>query len=95
MKTTSKVALYTGDPEKLAGVVFYPSKKLSFFPEDTAIQPENPHPIPHADIAQCMARGTFELVGDMPEDFGVLLTAAITASVTIKPARKQHWLERL
>jgi hypothetical protein len=95
MKATSQVALYVGDPEKLAGVVFYTAGQLPFFPVDTAVQPDNPHPIAHNVIAQCIARRTLVILGQMPADFSQLLAAAITASVTMKPARKQHWIARL
>ena len=95
MKATSQVALYVNDTAKLDGVVFYAAGELSFFSFDTAIQPDNPHPISHTDIGKCIANGTFVLLGKMPDTFPARLISAIKASVTMKPVRKKHWLERL
>jgi hypothetical protein len=95
LKATSKVALYVSDPRMMGGVVFYRAGDLSFFELDTAIQPDNPHPIPHADILHCLQSNTLEILGNMPAGFKAQLAAAIGASITMKPARKKNLLERL
>jgi hypothetical protein len=95
LKTTSQVALYTSDPKMMGGVVFYAGAELVFFEVDTAVQPDNAHPIPHADILRCLQNQTLEVLGMMPDGFRDHLSAAIAKSVTMKPARKKHLLERL
>jgi len=95
LKATSQVALYTSDPRMMAGVVFYPAGNLSFFESDTAVQPDNLHPIPHASIVRCIQNQTLERLGIMPAEFRGQLAAAIATSVTMKPARKKHLIERL
>jgi len=95
LKATSKVALYINNPAMMAGVVYYTAGRLSFFPVDTAIQPDNLHPIPHADIASCLQYGTFEILGKMPADFKQLLITAVNASITMKTARKATVIQRL
>ncbi len=77
------------------GVIYYAAGELPFFELDTAIQPDNPHPIRHGDIAASNIAGTFELLGQMPEDFKDRLIAAVNASVTLAPARKRNILQRL
>ena len=94
-KATSQVSIYANNTALRAGVVFYASGDIPFLPVDTAIQPDNPHPIAHADINRCMANGTFEPLGTMPDDFAQKLVSAINASITMKPVRKKNFLARL
>jgi hypothetical protein len=94
-KATSGVDIYENNPDLKAGVVFYKAKSLPFFPLNTAIQPDNPHPIAHVDIRRCMTNGSFEHLGEMPDNFGDLLVAAIKSSITMKPSRKANWLKRI
>jgi hypothetical protein len=95
LKATTKVTLYANDPKMMAGVVFYLAGSLAFFEADTAVQPDNLHPIAHTNISRCLDNRTFEMLGMMPEGFKEALSTAITSSVTMKPARKKHLLERL
>jgi hypothetical protein len=95
LKVTSQVTLYTSNPKMMGGVVFYTAGELAFFEADTAVQPDNLHPIPHGDILRCVQNHTLELLGTMPLAFRGQLSTAITTSVTMKPARKKHLLERL
>lgn len=80
---------------KKAGVVYYPKNSLSFFPENTAIQPDNPHPIAHYQLAACNAQGTLTILGAMPPDFPSRLTSAINGSITLSAERKQNYLQRI
>jgi hypothetical protein len=95
MKATSNVAIYANNPDLKAGVVHFEVGSVPFFSEETAVQPDNPHPIAHVDISRCQANGSFKVLGQMPADFIERLRAAINASITIKPARKENFLKRL
>jgi hypothetical protein len=95
MKATSQTLLYENHTAMMAGVVYYPKHSLSFFPESTAIQPDNPHPIAHSQLAACHAQGTLTILGAMPPDFPSRLTAAITGSITLSAERKQNYLQRI
>jgi len=79
----------------MAGIVYYKAKEVSFFELDTAIQPDNPHPIRHGDIATCNIAGTFEVLGQMPENFRERLLVAVNSSVTLTPARRQSLLAKI
>jgi hypothetical protein len=95
MKATSQVAIYQNNKELLAGVVYYPAGELPFFPLATVIQPDNLHPIPYSHLARCHTSGTLVELGDMPSDFQDRLVAAVNASVTLSPARRQSILKRI
>jgi hypothetical protein len=95
LKTTSNTVLYKNDPALMAGVVFYAEGTSNLFERDTAIQPDNPHPIAHQDILNSIKRQTFEQLGVLPTDFRDKLIAAIGASKTMKPERKRNLLKRL
>jgi len=95
LKATSQVALYASDPKMKGGIVFFTAGELTFFESDTAVQPDNLHPIAHTNIVRCLQSHTFEMLGMMPESFKARLSAAITTSITMKPARKKHLIERL
>ncbi len=95
MKATSQISMYANNADQMKGVVYFAAMELPFFPVDTAVQPDNPHPITHIDISRCQANGSFKLLGNMPKDFPERLMSAIANSITMKPARKQHWISRL
>jgi hypothetical protein len=95
LKATSQTALYENSNVVMAGCVFYKGGELALFPHNTAIQPDNPHPIPYAYLIQCHAENSLTIVGTMPADFRQKLTNAIQASIRLTPDRKQHWLSRL
>ena len=95
VKATSKTTIYDNSPSMKAGVVYYLAGELSFFTLNTAIQPDNLHPIRHCDITACHAQGSLTILGNMPPDFRARLRAAVNASITMKPVRKQSILTRL
>jgi hypothetical protein len=95
LKTTSKVVLFLNDQTLMSGVVFYPKGELDIFELDTAVQPDNLHPIAHTDIQRSISMGSFELLGTMPSDFRDKLIAAVNASKTMKPERKRNILARI
>jgi hypothetical protein len=95
LKATSQTEIYENNKEMMAGVVYYKANELAFFNSNTAIQPDNPHPIPHAQLAACLQKGILDILGNMPEDFSIRLANAINASVTISSERKQNFLKRL
>jgi hypothetical protein len=95
LKTTSNTLLYKNDPALMAGVVFYAEGTSDLFERDTAVQPDNPHPIAHQDILNSIKRQTFEQLGVLPADFRDRLIAAIGVSKTMKPERKRNLLKRL
>jgi hypothetical protein len=95
LKATSQTAIYENNNEMMAGVVYYKANELSFFNSNTAIQPDNLHPISHSDIVSCYEKGIFDILGNMPDDFSDRLINAINASITISSERKQNILKRL
>jgi hypothetical protein len=95
MKATSKTAIYNSNPAMKSGVVYYIAGELPFFGLNTAIQPDNLHPINHCDITACQAAGSLIILGQMPLDFGERLKLAVNSSITMKPVRKQSILTRL
>jgi hypothetical protein len=95
MKATSHTSLYDNNHEMRAGVVYYKAGELSYFPMNTAIQPDNLHPIPYAHIATCHANSTLKYLGQMPTDFHEKLLAAVKASVTLSEERKLNILSRI
>jgi hypothetical protein len=94
-KATSQTTLYDNNKEMRSGVVYYKAGELSYFSMNTAIQPDNAHPIPHAHIAQCHANASLKLLGQMPTDFHDKLVAAVKASITLSEDRKQSILSRI
>jgi hypothetical protein len=95
LKATSKVTLYQNNASLMAGVVYYPRAVIDFFELDTAVQPDNLHPIPHSQLIAHLRNGVLEHLGSMPADFKLKLEAAIQASKTMKPERKRSVLARL
>ncbi len=95
LKATSQTALYENSKEVMAGCVYYKAREIALFPSNTAIQPDNPHPIPHKHLTQCHANGSLNILGTMPQDFQEKLKKAIQDSITLTLARKRNWLERL
>lgn len=95
MKATSQVVIYENNKEAMAGAVYYRAGELSFFPQNTVIQPDNQFPIPHTHLNTCHNSGTFAVLGRMPDDFRQRLIDAVKASVTMTSVRKQHILERI
>jgi hypothetical protein len=69
MKATSQTALYENSKEMKAGVVYYKSGELPFFSVNTAIQPDNLHPIPHVHMAKCHLNSSLKMLGQMPARF--------------------------
>jgi hypothetical protein len=95
LKATSQTAIYENRPEMMAGVAYYVSGEVAFFPANTAVQPDNLHPIPHAALTKSYLEGQLKVMGSMPNDFREKITAAADASVTMKPDRKKNFLARL
>jgi hypothetical protein len=95
MKATSQTTLYENNKDMKAGVVYYKAGELSYFSMNTAIQPDNLHPIPHAEIAKCYANSSLKLLGQMPEDFHDKLVAAVKASITLSEDRRLSILGRI
>jgi hypothetical protein len=95
MKATSQTMLYDNNKEMKAGVVYYKAGELSFFPMHTAIQPDNPHPIPYAHIVKCHANYSLKCLGQMPANFHDKLVAAVNASITLSEDRKHNILSRI
>jgi len=95
MKATSKTEKYENDKAQMAGCVYYKSKEVSCFPENTAVQPDNPIPIAHGYLIEQEKNGRFKDKGKLPADFPAKLIAAIRASQTIPTIRKGNLLEKL
>jgi hypothetical protein len=95
LKATSNVELYKNNPEKLAGCVFYKSGEIPLFNQDTAIQPDNQVPIPHAHIAAMHEKKALKVLGNLPADFVSKLTLAIENSTTLDDRKKERLLEIL
>lgn len=95
VKATSQTTLYENSTVLMAGCVFYKAGEIAFFPDNTAIQPDNPHPISHAHLIQCYSDHSLTILGTMPADFRQKLITAIEASIRLTPERKQHWLSRI
>jgi hypothetical protein len=95
LKATSQTTLYENSKLVMAGCVFYKGGEIEFFPSNTAIQPDNPHPISHAYLSQCHSSDSLSILGIMPADFRRKLINAIQASFRLTPERKQHWLSRI
>jgi hypothetical protein len=95
LKATSNVELYKNNPEKLAGCVFYKGGEISLFREDTAIQPDNQVPIPHAHIADMHQKMALKLLGSLPADFVTKLILAIENSTTLDDREKERIMEIL
>jgi hypothetical protein len=87
--------MYVNDPELMAGCVFYTGGQLTFFPVDTVIQPDNPHPIPHSYLTQCHDNQSLTVLGQMPADFHPQVRTAIQSSIRLSQARKNNWLSRI
>ena len=95
VKATSQTTIYENNKEMMAGCVYYKAGDIDIFPVNTAIQPDNPHPIPHEHLVQCHENNSLTILGVMPEDFHQKLTTAIQSSTTLTAVRKQKWLARL
>jgi hypothetical protein len=95
MKATSQTTLYENNNDMRSGVVYYKAGELSYFSMNTAIQPDNLHPIPHADIAKCYENSSLKLLGQMPVDFHNKLEAAVKASITLSEDRRLNILSRI
>lgn len=93
IKATSKVEIYKNNPEKLAGCVYYTAREISLFETDTAIEPDNPFPVPHSYIANCERKGSLEILGTLPNDFQGKIAKAIEDSSTLSRERKRNFLE--
>lgn len=91
MKATSQVALYKNNADMMASCVFYKAGE-AMFERDTAVQPDNQFPVPHADIAKANRTGTFRLLGQLPKDFHERLVQATKSSVRATPAQKKRLL---
>ena len=89
LKTTSIVTPYFDDPSKMVGAVFYKKGSTAAFDSDTVVQPDNPFPIPYAEIELAQARGALT-VSLLPGDFGDRLCEAVQKSETLKPVPKKR-----
>lgn len=95
MKATSQTTLYENNKEMRSGVVYYKAGELAYFSLNTAIQPDNLHPIPHIEITKCYGNTSLKILGQMPGDFHDKLVAAVKASITLSEDRKQNLLSRI
>jgi hypothetical protein len=95
IKATSNVEFYGNSPDLLAGVVCYEAGQLSFFPEKTIIQPDNPHAVFYQTVVEDHSRGVFQVIGKMPADFHANLERAITNSMRLSPKRRESLLEMI
>ena len=95
LKATSQTTLYDSSKEIMAGCVYYKAGEVGFFATNTAIQPDNPHPISHDYLIECNTNNSLTILGVMPQDFHQKLTTAIQSSIRLTSERKQHWLARL
>src|SRR5690348_11393196 len=93
IKATTKVDVYKNSPEKMAGCVFYKANEVKFFETETAIQPDNPFPIPHAHIIACASASNPQILGNLPSDFCDKLKLAIEISCTLSKERKYNLIE--
>ena len=94
IKATSKTDIYENNAEKIKGAVCYETGQACFDVK-TAIQPDNLLPISHQDIVTQNRRGTFAVIGSMPDDFPPRLAAAIKASATMSPRWKGNMLAKI
>lgn len=92
LKATSKFEQYLACPERLAWVVEYAAASLEFFPQRTAIQPDNQFPIPHTALQLHHANRQLQVLGALPADFPARLRAAVGASTVMRPKQKQRVL---
>lgn len=95
MKATSRTEKYENDKHQMAGCVYYKKGEVGCFAENTAIQPDNVHPIDYDRLVEEEKRGRFRRHGSLPADFRAKLIAAVKASITIPARRKEQILARL
>lgn len=95
MKATSQTALYENNKDMMAGVVYYKAGENPFFGLNTAIQPDNLHPIPHSHLMKCDREGSLKLLGQMQPAFHEQLVAAVKASITLSEERRLNILSRI
>ena len=88
LKATTKVSLYVKNKDMMAGCVYYKAGELDFFPQATAIQPDNQIPIKLAYIKQCKRDGTVEILGPLPSTFEEYLIGAVDDSITMEERKK-------
>jgi hypothetical protein len=93
IKTTTNATFYQNSPELLAGCICYKKGEVSFFTQDTLVQPENQFPIAHQAMVEAERAGTLSIVGKMPEDFGEKLAKAINASIRLDARKKARILK--
>ncbi len=90
IKATSKVEIYKNNKELMEGCVFYKAKEVSFFEQETVVQPDNQVAIPYRQLKECKQKGELEILGQLPEHFEADLIVAIEDSITLtEPKRKR------
>jgi hypothetical protein len=95
MKATTKTQKYETDRSQMAGCVYYKQGDVPCFHSNTAIQPDNIHPIPYDHLIEQEENGRYQHRGSLPADFHAKLIAAIRNSVTLSMVRKKNLLAQL
>lgn len=93
IKATSKVEIYKNNKELMGGCVHYEAKEVSFFEQETVVQPDNYVAIPHQRLTDCQKTGELEIIGDLPVHFEADLAAAIEDSVTLTEPNRKRLIE--
>ena len=87
LKATSHTQQYENDKVRMAGCVYFPAGELKCFPSNTAVVPENQHPISHAQIEREFAAGKVE-IHSLPDDFRARLVKAVQDSDALNGAKR-------
>jgi hypothetical protein len=91
VKATSQIQRFSS--EMLKGCVTYKANELSFFTEDTVVDPSNILTLLHATLDKEAKLGRYGIEGKMPDDFHAKFVAAIRASSTLEPKKKAKLLQ--
>jgi hypothetical protein len=75
----------------LLGCVVYAASECPFFKKKTVIQPDSQFDIQHYKLTVERSRGSLEILGLMPDNFGQSLVDAIRRSETLD-AKRKRWL---
>jgi hypothetical protein len=95
IKATSQVQRFDASPEAKSQYVSYSAGDLSFFPQDTIIDPRNFITMRHDTLASAAKRGRYCIEGQMPSDFHGKITSAIRISKLLEPKKKIRLLESI
>lgn len=95
IKATSQVQRFDLSAEARSQYVHYAAGELSFFPEDTIIDPSNFITMRHDTLASAAKAGKYHIEGEMPTDFHGKIASAIRASKLLEPKKKLALLESI